>query len=131
MTRYQRSAETCSLLNVALYTIEDASQIGDIAYNSTTVPLFLYCDVISSKSTIRLHERLKVTFNSCARYIFGISRRANIIKYTNQILGTPLDQYYSFRSWLHHDHEQHNKDRVPTLCIHGASTLVQYHYTCE
>jgi hypothetical protein len=32
-------------------------------------------------------------------------------------------------------HEQHNKDRVPTLSIHGASiwsitSLVQYHYTC-
>jgi hypothetical protein len=61
---------------------------------SLIVPQILYCDVIFSISTARLRERLKVTFNSSARYIFGIS----ITQYTNQILGIPLDQYYRFRN---------------------------------
>jgi hypothetical protein len=61
------------------------------------VPLFLYCDVIFSKSTARLRERLKIAFNSCARYIYGISRFEHISDYSNQILGVPLDLYYCYR----------------------------------
>jgi hypothetical protein len=87
MTRYLRSAETCSLHS------SGSGQCG----TSLIVPQILYCDVIFSKSTARLRERLEVTFNSCARYVFGISRREHITQYTNQILGIPLDQYYSFR----------------------------------
>jgi hypothetical protein len=61
------------------------------------IPQFLYCDVIFSKSTARLRERLKIAFNSCARYIYGISRFEHISRYSNQILGVPLDLYYSHR----------------------------------
>jgi hypothetical protein len=60
---------------------------------------FLYCDVIFSKSTARVRERLKVAFNSCARYIYGISRYEHITQYDNRILGIPLNV-------LHH--EQYN-----------------------
>jgi hypothetical protein len=59
---------------------------------SSTVPQFLYCDAIFSKSTARLREPLKVTFNSSARYIFGVSRFENI----SRTLGVPL-VYYSYR----------------------------------
>jgi hypothetical protein len=64
---------------------------------SLIVPQFLYCDVIFSKSSARLRERLKLAFNSCARYIYGISRYEHISSYTNRILGVPLDVYYSMR----------------------------------
>jgi hypothetical protein len=41
--------------------------------------------------------RLKVAFNSWARYIYGVSRNQHISQYTNRILGVPLDTYYSYR----------------------------------
>jgi hypothetical protein len=64
---------------------------------SLIVPQFLYCDVIFSKSTARLRERLKVAFNSCARYIYRISRYEHITQYASRILGIPLEQFYSFK----------------------------------
>jgi hypothetical protein len=85
---------------------------------SLTVPQFFYCDVIFSKSSTRLRERLKVTFNSCARYIFRIPRHEHITLYTNHILGIPLDQYYSFRNCCTMN------NIIKTGCprfIHGAS----------
>jgi hypothetical protein len=69
-------------------------------YNLVTaliIPQFLYCDVIFSKLTsARLRERLKITFNSWVRYIYGISRFEHISDYSNQI-GVVLDLYYSYR----------------------------------
>jgi hypothetical protein len=64
---------------------------------SLIVPQFLYCDVIFSNSTVRLRERLKVVFNSCTKYIYGISRYEHITQYANRILGSPLEKFYSFR----------------------------------
>jgi Reverse transcriptase (RNA-dependent DNA polymerase) len=64
---------------------------------SLVIPQFLYCDVIFSKSTARLRERLKIAFNSCARYIYGISRYQHISAFSIQILGVPLEIYYSYR----------------------------------
>jgi hypothetical protein len=64
---------------------------------SLIVPQFLYCDVVYSKTTLGLREKLKVAFNSCARYIYGVSRYQHISQYTNRILGVPLDTYYSYR----------------------------------
>jgi hypothetical protein len=64
---------------------------------SLIVPQSLYCDVIFSKSSARLRERLKLAFNSCARYIHGISRYDHISTYNNRILGVLLDMYYSMR----------------------------------
>jgi hypothetical protein len=61
------------------------------------IPQCLYCDVIFLKSTARLRERLKIAFNSCARYIYGISHFEHISHYSNQILGVPLDLYYNYR----------------------------------
>jgi Reverse transcriptase (RNA-dependent DNA polymerase) len=61
------------------------------------IPQFLYCDVIFSKTTARLRERLKIALNSCARYIYGIPRRQHISEHTNKILGVPLDTFFSYR----------------------------------
>jgi hypothetical protein len=61
------------------------------------IPQFLYGDIIFSKTSAGLRERLKMTLNSCARYIYGISRRQHISIFTNKILGAPLDVYYSLR----------------------------------
>jgi hypothetical protein len=41
---------------------------------SLVVPLFLYCDVIFSKVAVGLRDRLRLAYNSCARYVFGIRR---------------------------------------------------------
>jgi hypothetical protein len=38
-------------------------------------PQFLYGDIFFSKTSVGLRERLKMTLNSCARYIYGISCR--------------------------------------------------------
>jgi hypothetical protein len=56
-------------------------------------PQFQYCDFILAKSSARLRERLKIVFNACARYIYGISR----FQHTSKILGMPLDVYYDWR----------------------------------
>jgi hypothetical protein len=51
---------------------------------SFIVPQFLYCDVVFSKTTLGLQEELKVAFNSCARYIYGVSRYQHISQFTNR-----------------------------------------------
>jgi hypothetical protein len=74
-----------------------AIQILQKLLTSLIVPQFLYCDVIFSKSSARLRERLKLAINSCARYIHGIFRYEHISTYTNRILGVLLNVYYSMR----------------------------------
>jgi hypothetical protein len=64
---------------------------------SLIVPQFLYCNVIFSKSSARLRERMKLAFNLCARYIYGIARYEHISTYIKRILGLTLDVYYSMR----------------------------------
>jgi Reverse transcriptase (RNA-dependent DNA polymerase) len=64
---------------------------------SLIVPQFLYGDVIFSKASAAIRGRLKVTLNSCARYIYGISRYQHITEHANKILGCSLDTYYSLR----------------------------------
>jgi hypothetical protein len=49
------------------------------------------------KTSMRLRERLKLAFNSCARYIYSISRFRHISPFANRILGVPLNTYYCFR----------------------------------
>jgi hypothetical protein len=68
---------------IELHANVNAPQIGHIAYSVT-------CDVVFSQSTAGLRERLKVAFNSCARYIYGISQYEHITQYANRILGIPL-----------------------------------------
>jgi hypothetical protein len=66
---------------------------------SLIIPKQLYCNEIFGKSWEMLRARLKGVLNNCARYIYGIPRNQHISHYTNQILGMPLDIYYSWR-WL-------------------------------
>jgi Reverse transcriptase (RNA-dependent DNA polymerase) len=66
---------------------------------SLIIPKFSYCNEIYGKSWDGLRERLKVSFNNCARYINGVPRSQHISEYTNQILGMPLDTYFTWR-WL-------------------------------
>jgi hypothetical protein len=75
------------------YSNRDTAQVGGLLI----VPQFLYCDVIFAKSSARLREWLKITFNACARYIYGISRLQHISEHTNRILGMPLDVYYDWK----------------------------------
>jgi hypothetical protein len=64
---------------------------------SLVVALFLYCDVIFSKVAVGLGDRLRLAYNSCARYVFGIRRSEHISGYSARILGLQLGRYYSFR----------------------------------
>jgi hypothetical protein len=57
---------------------------------SLVVPLFLYCGVIFSKGAVGLRDRLRLAYNSCARYVFGIRRSEYISGYSARILGLPL-----------------------------------------
>jgi hypothetical protein len=50
------------------------------------VPQFLYCDVIFAKSSARLRELLKITFNACAKYIYGISSPMKRLKFSMSVL---------------------------------------------
>jgi hypothetical protein len=66
---------------------------------SLVVPffVFLYCDVIFSKVAVGLRDRLRLAYNSCTRYFFGIRRSEHLSGYSARILGLPLGRYYSFR----------------------------------
>jgi hypothetical protein len=70
----------------SLHTITNSPQTGH-----------WYCDAIFSKSTASLRERLKVAFNSCARYIFGISRFEHISHQRTEYWEYPLVLYNSYR----------------------------------
>jgi hypothetical protein len=61
---------------------------------SLLIPHFLYCDVIYSRASVEINTRHNVPFNSCARYIFGVSRFRSISSYSAQILGVPLTTYF-------------------------------------
>jgi hypothetical protein len=39
---------------------------------SLVVPLFLYCDVIFFNVAVGLRDRLRLVYNSCAWYVFGV-----------------------------------------------------------
>jgi hypothetical protein len=64
---------------------------------SLIVPQFLYGDVIFSKASAAIRGRLKLAFNACARYIYGISKYQHIMEHANNTLGCSLDVYYSLR----------------------------------
>jgi hypothetical protein len=102
MTRYQKYAETffyteATLGNVTIHTNTNSSEVGHIADRLTV----LYCDVNFSKSSARLHERLKLALILCARYIYGIFRSEHISTYTSRILSVLLDVYYSLQIFKH------------------------------
>jgi hypothetical protein len=63
---------------------------------SLVIPHFLYCDVIYRVLRWRsmVNRRLDVAFNSCARYIFGVSRFRSISSYSSQILAVPWNTYF-------------------------------------
>jgi hypothetical protein len=76
-----------------LWTTASLTPVG----TSLVVKLFLYYDVIFSKGAVGLRDRLRLAYNSCARYFFGIRRSELISGYSARILGLPLSTYYSFR----------------------------------
>jgi hypothetical protein len=67
-------------------------QIGHIAYSATVY--ILWCHIFVMRA--RLREQLKVPFNSCARYIYGLSRYEHFTQYACRMLGIPL-LYCNFR----------------------------------
>jgi Reverse transcriptase (RNA-dependent DNA polymerase)/Endonuclease-reverse transcriptase len=64
---------------------------------SLIVPLFLYCDVVYSQSSVGVNSVLNTAFNSCARYVYGVQRGRSISAFSRQILGVPLNVYFDFR----------------------------------
>jgi hypothetical protein len=58
------------------------------------VPQFLYSSSIFCKTSMRLRKRLKVGFNACARYIYGMSRFRHISPFSKRI---DIDTYNIFR----------------------------------
>lgn len=64
---------------------------------SLVLPLFLHCDVIFSKAQDGLKERLKLAFNSCARYVYNIQRSESISGPVSRVLGMSFEKYLSFR----------------------------------
>jgi hypothetical protein len=50
-------------------------------------PLFLYCNVIFYKVAVGVRDRLRLAYNSCVRYVFGIRRSEHISGYSPRILG--------------------------------------------
>jgi hypothetical protein len=47
----------------------------------------------STSALVEVNRRLKVAFNSCARYIFGLPRFWSIFSYSVKLLGVPLNTY--------------------------------------
>jgi hypothetical protein len=64
---------------------------------SWIVPYFLYCDVIQSHAFAGVNRQLIVAFNSCARYIYGVSRFESISSHSCRILGVSLNDYFDLR----------------------------------
>jgi hypothetical protein len=60
-------------------------------------PLLMSYDVIFSKASIGLTNRLRVAWNSCARFIFNIHSHEHISEHSAKILGLPLNKFYSYR----------------------------------
>jgi hypothetical protein len=54
-----------------------------------------WCDFF--QGAVGLRNRLRLAYNSCARYILGIRRSENTLGYFSRILVLPLGWYYSFR----------------------------------
>jgi hypothetical protein len=95
---------------------------------SLIVPQFLYCDIIFCESSMRLREKLKFAFNSSARYIYSTSRFRHISPYANQILGVPLDTYYSFRVCCNVPMHTCTPLHISTTCYLNKHTLeILYH----
>jgi hypothetical protein len=46
---------------------------------------------------VGLRDRLRLAYNFCARYVFGIRRSEHISGYSARILGLPFSRYYNFR----------------------------------
>jgi hypothetical protein len=67
---------------------------------SLAIPLFLYCDVVFSQSSADVNRRLNITYNSCARYIYGISRYQSISEYSRRIIGVSYDTLMDLRKCM-------------------------------
>jgi hypothetical protein len=102
---------------------------GTFYSNRDTVPQFLM--FFFAKSSARLQERLKIIFNACARYIYGISRFQHISEYTNRILGMPLDVNYDWRicCMMHRLIEGRGPEYLSDLLQFGRSTHLRIFIT--
>jgi hypothetical protein len=54
-------------------------------------------ELIFSKSSVGIYNRLRIAFNSCARFVFNTPRGEHISHLTEKILGLPLNKFYSYR----------------------------------
>jgi Reverse transcriptase (RNA-dependent DNA polymerase) len=61
------------------------------------VPIFLYCDVIYSQSSLGNRRRLNLAYNACARYVYGVPRFERISAHAKNVMGVTLDEYHTFR----------------------------------
>jgi hypothetical protein len=51
------------------------------------LPIFLYCDVIFSQSSVGNRRILNLAYNSCVRYVYKVSRSEHISDHARSIMG--------------------------------------------
>jgi hypothetical protein len=61
------------------------------------LPFFLYYDVVYSQSSQGNRRRLNLAYNSCARFVYGVSRSEHISDHARSIMGVTFDEYHTFR----------------------------------
>jgi hypothetical protein len=85
--------------------------------------------VVYSTTSAGLRHKLQMAFNSCARYVYGVSRRDHISDYANSLLGIPLGKFFSFRIWKQYYLEWRAGLLAWLDPVWSLKTLGRNHYT--
>lgn len=67
---------------------------------SLIIPKFLYCSYIYFSCSRKNWDKLKVSFNDCARYIFNLNRFDSVSEFSFRILNCDIENYLKFRACL-------------------------------
>jgi Reverse transcriptase (RNA-dependent DNA polymerase) len=122
-------AKICSGVSFTLRRLWTTASVTPIGTRMKLVkalilPKFLNCDPIFSKTFLGLRDRLRVSLNDCARYIYGKRRGEPISGLSRQILGMEIDKYYSLRMchFIHQLVHTHEPDYLYETLQFGWST---------
>ena len=64
------------------------------------VPVLLYSSEIFASCDSRSKQRLQVTFNNIARYVYGLKKRDHISDYVKMLFGVNFNNYLKIRSLI-------------------------------
>jgi hypothetical protein len=68
---------------------------------SYILPHFLYGDIVFFELKKKYFNELRLIFNSCVRYVYGLRKYDHISNFTNSLFGCSLAEFYEFRVCLY------------------------------